>query len=161
MKAQEAIKLSIDASSMITMGYLEDLTDADLLHRPAPACNHINWQLGHLIVAENHLLSKSVPGAMPPLPTGFEQKYTTETSKLDDPKVFAPKVELLRIYQQQRAASLAALAKTTEADLDKPSGVDFAPTVGAAISMAAGGHWLMHVGQWAVVRRQLGRPPLF
>ena len=22
-------------------------------------------------------------------------------------------------------------------------------------------HWVMHAGQWAVIRRQLGRPPLF
>jgi len=22
-------------------------------------------------------------------------------------------------------------------------------------------HWLMHAGQWAVVRRKLGKPPLF
>ena len=35
-----------------------------------------------------------------------------------------------------------------------------APSVGAAFSMQ-GGHWLMHAGQWAVVRRQLGREPIF
>ncbi len=26
---------------------------------------------------------------------------------------------------------------------------------------AAGDHWLMHLGQWSVIRRQLGRKPLF
>ena len=24
-----------------------------------------------------------------------------------------------------------------------------------------GSHWLMHCGQWAVVRRELGRKPIF
>jgi hypothetical protein len=24
-----------------------------------------------------------------------------------------------------------------------------------------GSHWMMHAGQWAVLRRKLGRPPLF
>jgi hypothetical protein len=30
----------------ISVGYLEDLTDQELLHRPAKGANHINWQLG-------------------------------------------------------------------------------------------------------------------
>jgi hypothetical protein len=32
--------------------------------------------------------------------------------------------------------------------------------VGALFSVE-GSHWLMHAGQWAVIRRQLGRKPLF
>ncbi len=161
MNALDVIKMSSDMSSMIALGYVNDLTDAELLHRPAPACNHINWQLGHLIVAENQLLEKIAPGSMPPLPAGFAEKYTPETAKLNDPKAFFSKAELLRIQAEQRAASLAAITKTSEADLDKPSGMDWAPNFGTVLYAAACGHWLMHVGQWAVVRRQLGRPPLF
>ena len=55
---------------------------------------------------------------MPPLPAGFAEKYTKETSKLDDPKAFATKAELLEIHAKQRAAVLAALDKTTDAELD-------------------------------------------
>jgi hypothetical protein len=161
MKAPDAIKMSADMSSMISMGYLNDLSDTDLLHRPAPACNHINWQLGHLIVAENQIVEKVSPGSMPALPAGFAEKYTPEASKSDDPKAFYSKADLLRIHGEQRTASLAVLAKTSETDLDKPSGMEWAPTVASALSAGTGGHWLMHVGQWAVVRRQLGRPPLF
>ena len=43
MKPNEAIKLSIDIADMITRGYLEDLTDQEMMHRPAAACNHIKW----------------------------------------------------------------------------------------------------------------------
>ena len=32
-----------------------------------------------------------------------------------------------------------------------------APTLGALYLMQ-GGHWLMHCGQWVIVRRQLGKP---
>ncbi|MEX0819769.1 MAG: DinB family protein, partial [Pirellulaceae bacterium] len=66
-------------------------------------------------------------------------------------------------YQEQRAGTLAALAKLSDEDLDKPSPEaiqSYAPNVAAAFSMQ-GSHWLMHAGQWAVVRRQLGKPPLF
>ncbi len=161
MKVQDALKMSSNMSSMIAMGYVNDLTDAELLHRPAPECNHINWQLGHLIVAENQLLEKVAPGSMPPLPAGFAEKYTAETAKQNDPEALCSKEELLRVQGEQRAASLAVIAKTSEADMDKPSGMEWAPDVGTVLYAAATGHWLMHVGQWAVVRRQLGRPPLF
>ena len=36
MNAHDAIKLSTDMSSMLSEAYLGDLSDADLLHRPAP-----------------------------------------------------------------------------------------------------------------------------
>ena len=160
MDARGAIKLAIEAGNMVSMGYLEDLTDQELMHRPCPGCNHINWQVGHLIVAENQMIGQVAPGAMPDLPAGFAEKYSAATSSGDDPKAFASKAELLRVYQEQRAATLAALAKQTDADLDRATGVEYAPNVAAMFSMQ-GSHWLMHAGQWAVTRRQLGRKPLF
>jgi hypothetical protein len=36
----------------------------------------------------------------------------------------------------------------------------YAPTVAAVYDMQ-GSHYLMHAGQWVVVRRQLGKPPLY
>ena len=79
---------------------------------------------------------------------------------LDDPSAFCTKAELMQVAAEQRAATLAALEKIDESEFDKPTGVEWAPTKGAMFSMQ-GSHWLMHAGQWAVIRRQLGRPPLF
>ncbi len=160
MNTRDALKLSIDAGNMIAMGYLSDLNDDELMRRPCPGCNHINWQVGHLIAAEHQMIDGIVPGAMPPLPEGFAAKYAKETATIDDAKKFSNKAELLRVAAEQRAGTLAALAKTSDADLDKPTGVEYAPTVGAMFQLQ-GSHWLMHVGQWAVVRRMLGRKPLF
>lgn len=160
MNAKQAIRKTIDGSNMISMAYLGDLDDTDLLRRPAPGCNHTNWQLGHLIVAEHQMINQISPNSMPPLPAGFAEKYTKETASLDDPRAFASKAELMRVCQEQRAGTLAALDKLSDADFDKPSGFDWAPTVGDVFA-AQGSHWLMHSGQWVVVRRQLGRPPLF
>ena len=160
MNSQDAIKIGIDCGNIISLGYLGDLTDQDLLHRPCAGCNHINWQLGHLIVSEHSLINQVKPGAMPALPEGFAAKYTSETSGNDDPKALATKEELLKVQAEQRAATLAALAKVSDADLDQPTGVDYAPTVGAMFSLQ-GSHWLMHAGQWAVIRRQLGHKPMF
>jgi hypothetical protein len=160
MNARQAIKLAIEAGDQVSLPYLEDLSDADLLRRPCPGCNHINWQIGHLIVAENNMMNKTVPGSVPQLPAGFAEKYTKETATSDDAAKFFKKDELLKIHKQQRAATLAALDKLTDDKLDASTGMDFAPTVGSVFSLQ-GSHWLMHAGQWVVVRRQLGRKPLF
>ncbi len=163
MNAAEAIRLAIDSGKMISMAYLGDLTDEELLHRPDPGCNHIAWQIGHLIASEHQMIEGVAPGAMPELPEGFAEKYSKETASIDDASAFHSKQELLELFETIRSATLAALEKVSDEDLDKPSPESmqgYAPTVGAAFDFQ-GGHWLMHAGQWAVVRRQLGRDPLF
>lgn len=163
MNAREAIKLSIGSAQFVTLGYLEDLTDEQLMMRPHPKCNHINWQFGHLIASEREMVEGACPGAMPPLPAGFEEKYNRQTAASDDPALFCTKAELLAAFHQQRAATLAALDKLSDSDLDKPgpeSMRSYAPTI-ASLFELQGGHYLMHAGQWVIVRRQLGKPALF
>lgn len=160
MNSREAIRLSLDTGHMVFSAYLEGLSDADLMRRASPGINHINWQVGHLIVAENQMVGKACPGAVPALPAGFAEKYAKETASCDDASQFCSKAELLKAAGEQRAATLAALEKLSDADLDQPTGIPYAPTVGSVFSLQ-GSHALMHAGQWAVVRRQLGHPPLF
>lgn len=157
MDAITAIKGCLDSAEMVGLAYVGDLTDAELMARPHPDCNHINWQLGHLIYSEHDMISGLAAGAMPALPDGFAAKYTKEAAKSDDPSDFATKDELLEIYRAQRAATLAVLAATSADDLDAPTGVHYAPTRGAMLRMQ-GEHWLMHCGQWVIVRRQQGKP---
>jgi hypothetical protein len=160
MKAIEAIKHSLDSADMICMMYVNDLSDSELMMRPHPGCNHINWQLGHLIAAEHHMINQVAAGAMPALPAGFAEKYTKETSSSDDPQKFFAKDELLATYRAQRAGTLSVLQTMTEADLDRETGVQYASTVGAML-LLQGGHWTMHAGQWVIVRRSIGKPALF
>ena len=160
MDAREALKITIDAGKMIGMGYLGDLTDEEMMKRPAPKCNHITWQLGHLIAGEQQMIEKIVPGSMPKLPEGFAAKYTKETAASDNPADFHKKAELLSVFESVRAGTLAALSKMSDSDLDKPTGVEYAKNFGAMFELT-GSHWLMHVGQWTVVRRQCGRAPLY
>ena len=75
------IQSNLDCANMICQSYLADLTDADLLARPAPGANHISWQLGHLLTSEHGMLEQAFPGSMPVLPAGFAEKYTNDTSK--------------------------------------------------------------------------------
>jgi len=160
MNPRDALKISIDCGSLVALGYLEDLTDAELLHRPAPGANHINWQLGHLVWSDYHHLGLGAPKFLKPLPDGFTTLYNAETAGVDDPAKLLTKAELLVAREVQQQATIEALYQQTDAELERETGIFWAPTVAALFSMA-GSHWLMHAGQWSVIRRQLGRPPLF
>ena len=157
MDAQTAIRNVLATGEMIGMAYLGDLTDAELMQRPHAKCNHINWQVGHLIASENNLVGMAWP--MPSLPADFKEKYSKENAASDDPSKFSTKDELLAAYKTQRAATLEILTKVSAEELDKPTEVDYAPTQGQLISLN-GEHWLMHAGQWVIVRRQNDKPVL-
>ena len=160
MNAQEAIRNSIETSEMVCMSYLNDLDDEQLMMRPHAECNHLNWQVGHLIAADNQMIGGCVPDALPALPDGFADKYTKETTTNDDASAFCGKDELMSVYQQQREAIKTTLDSLSDEDLNKPAPESmqaYAPTVAAAFNMI-GAHWLMHAGQWVVVRRQTGKP---
>jgi hypothetical protein len=163
MTPQEALKATLYLPDYVWHSYIEDLSDAELMQRPAPGTNHIIWQIGHLIKAEHGIVETVCPGSMPPLPEGFADRYTTETAASDDPANFHSREELLRLAAEQRQGTLAAIDSLSAADLDQPSPERlqmFGPNVGYIFAML-GGHWQMHAGQWAVLRRKLGRAPLF
>ncbi|HEV3258046.1 MAG TPA: DinB family protein [Gemmataceae bacterium] len=164
MNAQDAIRTALQSTHQCLASYLSDLSDADLLVRPAPSANHIAWQLGHLISAEVGLLDKQVPGARyPQLPAGFAEQHSKATAAAESPTGFRTKEEYLGLFNQAREATLAALVRLSDADLDKPvtgNIARFAPTVGALLIMTSN-HTLMHAGQFTVVRRKLGKPVLF
>jgi len=164
VNGRQAVKTALDSTHNILTMYLSDLSDADLLVRPVAGANHTAWQLGHLILAEAHLLGKDLPGAQyPALPPGFAEQHSKDTSAQEPPRGFATKQEYLAHLHKAREATLAALEKLSDADLDRPTVgpmAQFAPTLGALLLLVAN-HTLMHAGQFTVVRRKLGKPVLF
>jgi hypothetical protein len=100
---------------------------------------------------------------MPALPAGFAEAHGKETAGSDDAAGFKAKADYLALLEQQRAAALSALAATPDARLDEatPESMQaYAATVGAMFNML-GIHEMMHAAQFVVVRRKLGRAPLF
>ena len=159
----EQILAALELPEMVVNDYLRDLSDEELLLRPLPNMNHIAWQLGHLISSEHFHIEQVAPGAMPPLPEGFAESHDGHAALRDDPRAFCSKSEYLAAMDQQRAGTRAALAALSDEQLAAPSPESiryFGPTV-AAVFAGESAHWMMHAGQWAVIRRQLGRPPLY
>jgi hypothetical protein len=163
MNAKQAIQTALNSTQHLLNMYLADLSDADLVVRPVPTANHIAWQLGHVISSERKL-GGIVPGApYPELPAGFDEQHNTKTANVDPPKGFGTKAQYLELFGKVRAATLAKVEAISESDLDKPTTgpmAQFAPTLGALLLLTAN-HTMMHVGQFTVVRRKLGKPVLF
>lgn len=160
MNTKDAINATLATSSMVMNSYLGDLTDEELLVRPTEGCNHIAWQLGHLISSECALLEMIAPGAAAELPEGFADKHSKETTGDDDASNFCTKQEYLDLFEKVHSATAAALEKCSDDDLDQPGPEHFAqmfPTVGHVYILIAT-HGMMHAGQFVPVRRKLGKP---
>ena len=162
MNAKDALRSSAHFSCMVLKAYISDLDDADLMRRPGEGCNHLAWQLGHLISSEVQLLSQVAPDQGVTLPDGFADAHSKQACDSDDSAAFCDKNTYVELFDQVRAASLAALEGYPESDLDNPAPEqfrEFCPTMGDMFTLIAT-HPMMHAGQFVIVRRQLGKPIL-
>jgi hypothetical protein len=145
---------------------LGDFTDADMFARPCPGANHAAWQLGHLISAEASVLKNLAPTFAVALPEGFNDAYKLDANKNDDAAKFAPvntKAQLLELFGKVREGTAAWVESLPAEQLDSPTPDKYkawAPSIG---KLASGqiDHTLMHLGQFQVIRRKLGKPVLF
>jgi uncharacterized damage-inducible protein DinB len=164
MNGREAIQAALTSTRDLLGWYVSDLSDADLLIRPAPQANHIAWQLGHLITADSYLIKGELPDTpYPELPAGFTERHANKNAAAESSEGFATRAEYLDLFTKTRNTTIAAVGKLSDADLDRPTKgpmAKFAPTLGQLFLLVAN-HTLMHAGQFTVVRRQLGKPVLF
>ena len=160
MTVHDYLAGSLQGSLGMLKMHLADMSDAELFVRPVTGANHANWQLGHLVVSEYHMLIKC--GAkMRELPAGFAARYSKETAGIDDPSKFATKADILALFDKVRADTIAFAQSATDAQLSAPSPMpDFCPTVADFVGLGSM-HIGMHVGQIQVLRRKLGKPILF
>jgi hypothetical protein len=163
MNAKDAARTAMTIADFMVDSYLGDITAQEMLVRPAPDANHLAWQLGHLISAEYRLVEAAAPGSVPALPAGFAERHTKDTSASDNAADFLSKDDYLKVAKTVRASTLRALEGLSDADLDKPVTGRVPPFVKRAgdCFVTIGTHWVMHSGQWVVLRRKLGRERKF
>lgn len=160
MNAKDVFRSSKNMSLLVLNKYIADFNDADLMRRPSPGCNHLAWQLGHLISSEVGLVNMVCPGQGGELPAGFDEAHAKGQTGNDDPAAFLTKAEYVELMDKVHVATLAALEALPEEKFDAPGPERMRPnfpTVGDVFNLIAG-HGMMHAGQFAVVRRQLGKP---
>jgi hypothetical protein len=153
-------KSILQTKGMIDM-FLKDFSDADMLFRPAKTANHAIWQMGHLANSVRGMVTMCDPNVK----FSFEDdtRFGKSKASIDDPAFFPTKAELLTRFDQAMDTAAAWVAKLSDADLAKPTPERmqaFAPTV-ANLAMLLASHPFMHIGQFTVSRRALGKPILF
>jgi hypothetical protein len=160
MNAKDAIRGAADLSTLVLTSYVRDLEDADLLRRPEPGCNHLAWQLGHVIASEVQLLQSISPENGMALPEGFADAHSKEQCNNDEAASFLDKATYVSLFEKVRQASQAALDAYPGSALDDAAPEafrEFCPTMGHMWMLVAT-HPMMHAGQFVIVRRQLGKP---
>ncbi len=89
-------------------------------------------------------------------------RFGKSKASIDDPAFFPNKAELFGRFDQAMDIAAAWVGKLSDADMAKPTPERmqaFVPTVGnVAILLAS--HPFMHMGQFSVTRRALGKPIL-
>lgn len=156
---KQHIIASLESNLGMLGGILSDFTDQDMLARPVAGANHAAWQVGHLILSENGIISAAKPGVLPALPAGLAERFNSEMAKCDDAARFPKKAELLEMFGAQRAGVIAYVKGASEEELgtampERMRG--FVPTIAAAVLFLPA-HVAMHVGQIQVMRRKLNK----
>jgi len=162
MGPKDVIRNTLDTSDFIIKAYVKDLSDDELRMVPVEGMHPIALQLGHLIFAEHMFKDWIDPSSAPPLPAGFAEAHDIKKSDGDTSR-FLSRDAYLKLWDEQRAATMALLERLSDSDLDDNRGgklPQWAPTVGAALNMA-GMHALNHSGQFVAVRRKLNKPIAF
>lgn len=149
----------LQTKGMLNM-FLKDFTDADMLFRPAKTANHAIWQIGHLANSVRNMVSSCDPSVA--FPFEDDTRFGKSKASIDDPAFFPNKAELLGRFDQAMDIAAAWVAKLSDAQLAKPTPERmqaFAPTV-ASLAILLASHPFMHLGQFTVTRRALGKPIL-
>jgi len=160
MNTQQTLINTLNTSAMVLGSYVGDLTDEELMNRPGEGCNHIAWQLGHLINSECGLMEMISPGSAIELPEGFAEKHSNDQQGNDSRADFCSQAEYLALTEKVHAASIAMFEKLTDDDFAKPAPEHFRqmfPTMGHVCVLLAT-HPMMHAGQVVPVRRKTGKP---
>lgn len=143
--------------------HLADFSDTDMMVRPVPAANHAAWQLGHLVFFEVMVCGMYELKGAPKLADDAKTLYGKDGASIDDPERFYKKEEGLNLLSQAHGVIVEWVKTLSEADLARPGPPPFkgwVDTIGDLL-VAIPGHAMMHIGQFQVIRRKLGKKILF
>jgi hypothetical protein len=137
-------------------------TPEDWCRQAVPGTNHALWFAGHMAMTDNFFLGMIAPGQEKQY-EGWDKYFGMGSKPTNDPDDYPPVAEVLDTMRERRTALLKALKGRSDAELAGPpagGANDFIPDL-AAVYEVTNWHEALHLGQVTVVRRALGRKPLF
>ncbi len=162
----------IAASAKLGVGYaqklLTDVKEEDFarfarIGDTVIESNHPAFVMGHLCLYPPRILgdlggdlAKTAP------PESFQQLFSHEAKCIDDPdrKIYPSMDEITGVMMAGYAAAIEQLESTEDEAFLADNSIerlrDRFPTMGAAHGFYAGGHIMMHLGQFSAWRRAMG-----
>jgi hypothetical protein len=162
----ELITTQIRSVRRYTEGLLETIEESDWFWMPAGQITHVAWQVGHLAYAEYRLTLERIRGEMNEdaelIPEAFRRRFARESVPDPDPAQAPTPAEVRAVFDRVHRQALAELAHLSDADLDVllPAPHRLARNR-REILLWCGQHEMLHAGQIGLLRRLLGKAPLW
>jgi uncharacterized damage-inducible protein DinB len=165
MSAAERAVESIRRAREYTVHLLGDIPTDDWFRMPHERVSHVAWQVGHLAFAEYRLALQRIRGQKPGdeqlIAPAFLEKFGRNSTPLGDPSAYPPPDEIRRVFDAVHRRALEEVSSTSDAVLAEPADPHprFSTKAGSLVWCAE--HEMMHAGQVGLLRRLLGKPPLW
>jgi hypothetical protein len=150
-----------------TVELLAHIPEADWFVMPPGCPSHVAWQVGHLAFAEARLIVERVGGRTEigggVLPAEYIQLFGRNSVPEPDPAKHPAPAELRRTFDRVHEATLQTLRDTADRDLEtlvQGSPHRFCRTK-ADFARWVSHHEFQHSGQIGLIRRMLGKDPVW
>ena len=155
----------IEAARTSSLQRLADLREDEWFVMPG-GISHIAWQAGHLAFAEYRMCVVRIRGEGEDdaaiLPPEYFTLFGAATTAVADPSKYPTPGELIARLQIVHTAAMECCRDLTDADLDTPCQKPhplFNTKLGSLLWCSR--HEMMHAGQIGLLRRLLGKKPMW
>jgi uncharacterized damage-inducible protein DinB len=149
-----------------TLRLLDQVNPDEWFQRPGGGVSHIAWQVGHLAMAEYRLAVESIRGRQPRdsdlVTAEFLAHFAIESTPVFDPAKYPAQAEICAVFHRVHEQVLRELPGLDDTVLSERLADPFtmAKTKYQALLWCAQ-HEMVHAGQIGLLRRELGRPPVW
>ena len=160
--ASERLQFACDYTNRL----LTDLPEGDWFRMPTDGVTHIAWQVGHLAMAQFALcigrLRTEADDDERLIAAEFRRHFGKGSTPEPAPEKNPPVAEIHAVFDRVHTRVMTELPHYQPVDLETPalkSHPLFTKKIDSLIWSAE--HELIHAGQIALLRRLLGKPPLW
>jgi uncharacterized damage-inducible protein DinB len=153
------LQFALETSRRMLHMFVDDLTPEQRLYRICPEANCVDWVVGHLVLTEQRF--HAVFGAAStPLPEGFDKLFARDETAPRQVS-YGDTSNLMKLFDQQRDITINRVCELKEEELIVPLTNPHPrfSTLGEAAQFCAL-HTTLHAGQFSMIRRMLGKPPV-
>jgi DinB superfamily len=166
MTRLEAALAGMRSAREYTRGLLEGVGDDDWFRMPSEGVTHIAWQVGHLAIAEYRLMLAQVRGTRPDderfIPASYVKLFGRGSTPSADASAYPSPRELRDVLDEVHQHALAELSSFPHQRLDLPPEREhrLCKTKLDCLEWCAR-HEMLHAGQIGLLKRLLGKQPVW